>query len=237
MLLYPQKGEMVDPEGDRWLSDRRTNVMSWWMWSDKNNGTFKHFMKIYGTCKTLWMCVLLHARVFIWAPHCVAGVACVILRHSCKKCCFASHFLPERLKIETFMLSECTFPSGSVQLWVSAIGRTPSRGHLLPRLPLAGTCGGSVRKSFSDRTQEPRGAAGNWEKDNVGATRRAVVLGGFERRHHRDCEWGCWDATSQHSKGQDDHMVIGTGEDNDSQQWHSESTCHKPKLIWHFTVK
>lgn len=125
-------------------------------------------------CKTLWMCVLLPARVFIWAPGCVARVACVILRHSCKKCCFASHFLPERLKIETFMLSECTFPSGSVQLWMSAIGRTPSRGHLLPRLPLAGTCGGSVRKSFSDRTQEPREAAGNWEKDNVGATSGSV---------------------------------------------------------------
>lgn len=86
------------------------------------------------------------------------------------------------------MLCECTFPSGSVQLWVSAIGCTPSRGHLLPRLPLAGTCGGSVRKSFSDRTQEPRGAAGNWEKDNVGGTRRAVVSGGLERRHHHDCE-------------------------------------------------
>lgn len=33
---------------------------------------------------------------------------------------------------------------------------------------------GSVKKSFSDRTQEPRGVAGNWEKDKVGGTRRAV---------------------------------------------------------------
>lgn len=86
------------------------------------------------------------------------------------------------------MLSECTFPPGSVQLWVSAIGCTPSYGHLLPRLPLAGTCGGSVRKSFSDRTQEPKGAAGNQEKDNVGGTRRVVVVGGFQRRHRHDCE-------------------------------------------------
>lgn len=58
MLFFPQKGEMLDPEGDRWLSDKRTNVMSWWMWSDKTDGTLKHFMKVDDVCKTLWMCVL-----------------------------------------------------------------------------------------------------------------------------------------------------------------------------------
>ncbi|KAF1391691.1 hypothetical protein PFLUV_G00044710 [Perca fluviatilis] len=47
---------------------------------------------------------------------------------------------------------------------------------------------GSVKKSFSDRTQEPRGVAGNWEKDNVGGTRR--VVGGLKRWHHHDCESG-----------------------------------------------
>ncbi|CAB1432089.1 unnamed protein product [Pleuronectes platessa] len=46
---------------------------------------------------------------------------------------------------------------------------------------------GSVKDSFSDRTQEPRGVAGNWEKDNVGGTRRAV--GGLKRWHPRGC--GC----------------------------------------------
>ncbi|KAL6112101.1 uncharacterized protein ACO6RY_08934 [Pungitius sinensis] len=31
---------------------------------------------------------------------------------------------------------------------------------------------GSVKKSFSDSTQVPKGVAGDWEKDNVGGTRR-----------------------------------------------------------------
>lgn len=56
----------------------------------------------------------------------------VILRHCFKSGCIAPLFLPERLKIETFMLSECTFPPGSVQLWVSDIGCTPSRGVFFP---------------------------------------------------------------------------------------------------------
>lgn len=36
------------------------------------------------------------------------------------------------LKIETFMLSEYTFPPESAQLWASDIGRTPSRVIVLP---------------------------------------------------------------------------------------------------------
>ncbi|KAK1901663.1 UDP-N-acetylmuramoylalanine--D-glutamate ligase [Dissostichus eleginoides] len=47
---------------------------------------------------------------------------------------------------------------------------------------------GSVKKSFSDRTQEPRGVAANWEKDNVGGTRGAV--GGLKRWHHLGWERG-----------------------------------------------
>lgn len=172
-------------------------------------------------------------------PRCFAQISRVILRHCCKKCCFASYFLPQRLKIETSMLSECTFPPGSVQLWVSAIGCTPSHEHLLPRLPLAGTCGGSVKKSFSDRTQEPRGAPGNWEKDNVGGTRSGGRVP--EMASLRLWVRSCWDATSQLQQRaglwRGDHMVIGTGEDNDSQQWHSESTSHKHIFSWHFIMK
>ncbi|KAJ4926901.1 hypothetical protein JOQ06_014645 [Pogonophryne albipinna] len=47
---------------------------------------------------------------------------------------------------------------------------------------------GSVKKSFSDRTQEPRGVAANWEKDNVGGTRGA--LGALKRWHHLGWERG-----------------------------------------------
>lgn len=62
----------------------------------------------------------------------VTHTLCVILRHCCQRSCSAPLFLPERLKIETFMLSECTFPPGSVQLWVSDIGSTTSRAIHFP---------------------------------------------------------------------------------------------------------
>lgn len=40
---------------------------------------------------------------------------------------------------------------------------------------------GSVKKSVSDSTQVPKGVAGDWEKDNVGGSRRAVVgVGGVK---------------------------------------------------------
>lgn len=82
--------------------------------------------------------------------------------------------------------------------------------RLLPRLRLAGTCGALWGKAFLTGPRSPEEFAGNWEKDNVGGTRRAV--GELERWHHHDCESGgagTWPLQLQQRAGihRDDHTA------------------------------
>lgn len=104
--------------------------------------------------------------------------------------------------------------------------------HLLPRLPLAGTCGALWRKAFLTGPRSP--------EELLETGRRTMSVepgeqwGGFERWHHHGCKCGgagTW--PSDYSKGQESTEMNtwlkkcrGTGEDDDLQQWHSESTCH-----------
>lgn len=164
---------------------------------------------------------------------------CVILRHCFKSGCFAPLFLPERLKIETFMLSECTFPPGSVQLWMPKIGCASSRGILFAGYYWLAPVGLCEEKLFWQGPGAQRSCwklgegQCRWEQEDGGGWRdgitmavRAEVLGDDltatakgrdpERWPHgwkvaREDEWG--------TEAGDDLSLC-------EQHWHSQSTCH-----------
>lgn len=184
---------------------------------------------------------------------------CVILRHCFKSGCFAPLFLPERLKIETFMLSECTFPPGSVQLWVSDIGCAPSRGSSFLGCHWLAPVGLCEEKLF---WQDPGAQRSCWKlgegqcRWNQESSREGAEGGGgggaWEMASPWLWAWRCWDVTSQPRQRagihRDGHMAEeenewGAGEDDDLQQWHSDrehvsssyissaDTCHPVSLF------
>lgn len=146
------------------------------------------------------VCVLSMNDTQCWASSScyTAHMHRVILRHCYKIGFSALLFLPQRLKIETVMLSECTFPPGSVQLWVPHIGWAPPRataslGYYWPA-PV-GLCEGKL--FWQD--QGAQRSCWNWEKDNVSRTWKAVAV-----ESQRECT-----VSSKHVDWlhRDDHMT------------------------------
>lgn len=185
---------------------------------------------------------MLSRFMFTFAPHCVGRAAhriCVILRHCFKSGCFAPLFLPERLKIETFMLSECTFPPGSVQLWVCDIGYTPSRGICFPGCHWLAPVGLCEEKLF---WQDPGAQRSCW-KLGEGQCRWNQESSGGAQEMASPWLWAprCWDVTSQLQQRagiqREDHMA-GEVQRRMNEGWEWTMICSndsqraRVRIIW-----
>lgn len=184
---------------------------------------------------------LLSTFLFVWTPRCVAHVASVILRHCCKKVLLCLLFSTREFKNRNIHALWMYFPSRKCAVvgvchWLHTI-TWASASQAAIGWHLWGLC---EEKLF---WQDPGAQRSRW-KPGEGQCRwnQESGSGGRVPEMASPRLWvrSCWDATSQLQQRagmwRDDHMVIATGEDNDSLQWHSESTCHKHKFSY-FTMK
>lgn len=81
-----------------------------------------------------------------------------------------------------------------------------------------------MKQSSSDRAQEPRGVAGNWEKDNVSGTRIAAggSIDGIRLAANAQVPGSDVEATEKIIEKNE----TGTGADDNLSQLKSASMCH-----------
>lgn len=132
------------------------------------------------------------------------------------------------------MLSECTFPPGSVQLWVSGIGCTPSRAICFPGYHWLAPVGLCEEKLF---WQDPGAQRSCWKLGEGQCLWNQESSGGvWEMASPRLWVRRCWDVTFrlQQRAGihRDDHMAEEV--QRDRRGWRFAAVTLREHVSWSY---